>query len=99
MEFERIGIENHLNYIYKRNGSLSVEEAYGISGVLNSSIMDIFFRMLNGSTQVNAVDIFGGAEFEELFCGVGGTRYRHVPNPHRPRRLYYALRVYRNGEK
>lgn len=57
MKFERIGIENHLNYIYKYSGSLSVEEAYGIAGVLNTSIIDIFFRMLNGSTQVNAVDI------------------------------------------
>jgi adenine-specific DNA-methyltransferase len=57
MKFERIGIENHLNYIYRRGGLLSVEEAYGVSGVLNSSVIDIFFRMLNGSTQVNAVDI------------------------------------------
>lgn len=57
MKFERIGIENHLNYIYRLGGLLSVEETYGISGILNSSIMDIFFRMLNGSTQVNAVDI------------------------------------------
>ncbi|MFH1258337.1 MAG: Eco57I restriction-modification methylase domain-containing protein [Elusimicrobiota bacterium] len=57
MKFEQIGIENHLNYIYKYGGLLSVEEAYGIAGVLNTSIIDIFFRMLNGSTQVNAVDI------------------------------------------
>lgn len=57
MKFDRIGIENHLNYIYKYGGLLSVEEAYGVAGVLNTSIIDIFFRMLNGSTQVNAVDI------------------------------------------
>jgi adenine-specific DNA-methyltransferase len=57
MKFDQIGIENHLNYIYKYGSLLSIEEAYGISGVLNSSIIDIFFRMLNGSTQVNAVDI------------------------------------------
>ncbi len=57
MKFEQIGIENHLNYIYKYGGLLSAEEAYGIAGVLNTSIIDIFFRMLNGSTQVNAVDI------------------------------------------
>jgi adenine-specific DNA-methyltransferase len=57
MEFELIGIENHLNYIYKYNGTFSIEEAYGVAGILNTSIMDIFFRMLNGSTQVNAVDI------------------------------------------
>jgi len=57
MKFEKIGIENHLNYVYKYGGSLSVEEAYGVASVLNTSIIDIFFRMLNGSTQVNAVDI------------------------------------------
>jgi len=57
LQFERIGIENHLNYIYKYGGLLSIEEAYGVAGVLNTSIIDIFFRMLNGSTQVNAVDI------------------------------------------
>lgn len=57
MKFERIGIENHLNYIYKYGDLLSVEEAYGVAGILNTSIIDIFFRMLNGSTQVNAVDI------------------------------------------
>ncbi len=55
--FERIGLENHLNYIYKYGGLLTAEEAYGIAGLLNTSIVDIFFRMLNGSTQVNAVDI------------------------------------------
>lgn len=57
MKFERLGIENHLNYIYKYNGLLSVEEVYGVAAVLDTSIMDLFFRMLNGSTQVNAVDI------------------------------------------
>jgi len=57
MKFDQIGIENHLNYIYRYNGLLSVEEVYGVAGILNTSIMDIFFRMLNGSTQVNAVDI------------------------------------------
>ena len=55
--FEKIGIENHLNYVYKRDGELSEEEAYGIAGILNTSIIDTFFRMMNGNTQVNAVDI------------------------------------------
>ncbi|MBU2615182.1 MAG: Eco57I restriction-modification methylase domain-containing protein [Elusimicrobia bacterium] len=53
----KIGIENHLNYIYKYKGTLSIDEAYGIAALLNTSIVDIFFRMLNGNTQVNAVDI------------------------------------------
>ncbi len=55
--FKKIGIENHLNYIYKYGDDLSKEEVFGIAGILNASIVDIFFRMLNGSTQVNAVDI------------------------------------------
>jgi len=54
---EKIGIENHLNYIYKCDGMLSIEEAYGIAGILNTSIIDAFFRMMNGNTQVNAGDI------------------------------------------
>jgi adenine-specific DNA-methyltransferase len=55
--FNKVGIENHLNYIYNKNGELSVDETYGIAGILNTSLLDIFFRMINGSTQVNAVDI------------------------------------------
>ncbi|RLI97241.1 MAG: hypothetical protein DRO96_01055 [Candidatus Aenigmatarchaeota archaeon] len=55
--FEYLGIENHLNYVFRNDGELTLEEAYGISGILNTSIMDAFFRMMNGNTQVNAVDI------------------------------------------
>jgi adenine-specific DNA-methyltransferase len=56
-KYNRVGIENHLNYIYKYKNVLSLNEAFGLAGVFNSSIMDIFFRMINGSTQVNAIDI------------------------------------------
>lgn len=55
--YDKVGIENHLNYIYRYHDVLSIDEAYGIAGLLNSSLLDVFFRMLNGSTQVNAVDI------------------------------------------
>lgn len=55
--FDKVGIENHLNYIYRLRDTFSNDEAYGITGILNTSIMDIFFRMVNGNTQVNAVDI------------------------------------------
>lgn len=54
---EVIGIENHLNYIHKPAGDLSVNEAYGISAILNTAIVDNYFRTLNGNTQVNATDI------------------------------------------
>jgi adenine-specific DNA-methyltransferase len=54
---EWIGIENHLNYIHRPGGSLSPEEALGLSIVFNSAFMDTYFRVLNGSTQVSATEI------------------------------------------
>lgn len=52
-----IGIENHLNYIWKPFGELSTIESLGIMAILNSSIIDKFFRIINGNTQVNATEI------------------------------------------
>lgn len=55
--YESVGIENHVNYVYRPKGGLSVYEAFGIAGILNTKIIDNFFRSLNGNTQVNATDI------------------------------------------
>ena len=55
--FKKVGIENHVNYIYRPNGILPDDEAVGIAAILNTSVIDNFFRSLNGSTQVNATDI------------------------------------------
>ncbi|ODS34891.1 hypothetical protein BEH94_01965 [Candidatus Altiarchaeales archaeon WOR_SM1_SCG] len=55
--YNKVGVENHLNYIHRPNGKLSVYEAYGISAILNTTFVDNFFRSLNGSTQVNATEI------------------------------------------
>jgi len=52
-----IGIENHLNYIHKPGKDLSIDEVYGLSAILNTAIVDNYFRTLNGNTQVNATDI------------------------------------------
>jgi len=52
-----IGIENHLNYIWKPSSKLSTTEALGIMAILNSSIIDKYFRVINGNTQVNASEI------------------------------------------
>ncbi len=54
---EVVGIENHVNYIHKPGGNLSVEEAFGIAAILNTAIVDNFFRSLNGNTQVSATEI------------------------------------------
>ncbi len=56
-DYEQIGLENHLNYIYKANGELSLDEAFGLAALLNTSLVDTFFRMMNGNTQVNVIDI------------------------------------------
>ncbi|MCK4662249.1 MAG: Eco57I restriction-modification methylase domain-containing protein [Bacteroidales bacterium] len=57
LRFERIGIENHLNYIYRPNGDLSEEELWGISALFNSSLFDTYFRTFNGNTQVGASEL------------------------------------------
>ncbi len=56
-DFKLIGLENHLNYIYKINSSLSIDEMVGLVTLLNSKIIDIYFRVLNGNNQVNATEM------------------------------------------
>jgi adenine-specific DNA-methyltransferase len=56
-QYDCIGLENHLNYIHRPKGNLSSEEVYGIAALLNTILIDIYFRAMNGNTQVNASDI------------------------------------------
>jgi len=55
--FERIGIENHINYVYRPNGELSDEEIWGISALFSSKLFDTYFRTFNGNTQVGASEL------------------------------------------
>lgn len=52
-----IGLENHLNYIYRPGGTMSPFEARGLSAFLASRVVDEHFRALAGSTQVNATEL------------------------------------------
>jgi adenine-specific DNA-methyltransferase len=52
-----LALENHLNYIYRLRGSLTRAEATGLSAVLGSALLDRFFRVSNGNTQVNATEL------------------------------------------
>ena len=54
---EKIGIEHHLNYIYRLQDSLSEIETFGLSALLNSSLLDKYFRISNGNTQVSATEL------------------------------------------
>lgn len=52
-----LGLENHLNYIYRPSGALSEEEACGLAALLNSALLDRYFRIFNGNTQVSATEL------------------------------------------
>jgi adenine-specific DNA-methyltransferase len=55
--FKYIGIENHVNYIHRPSGQLTDEEITGLSAILNSKYLDIYFRTLNGNTEVSATEM------------------------------------------
>jgi adenine-specific DNA-methyltransferase len=52
-----LGLENHLNYIHRPGGTLSAEETRGLAALLNSQLMDTYFRISNGNTQVSATEL------------------------------------------
>ena len=55
---EYISIENHVNYLVKKDGTpLSQKEAENIHKILSSDEYDVYFRLINGSTQVNAREL------------------------------------------
>jgi len=54
---DNVAVENHLNYIYHESRDLSENEVFGIAALLNSSLYDRYFRLLSGSTQVNATEM------------------------------------------
>ena len=56
--YEYISTENHINFI----GSIDKKDInedviYGLYGIYNSTLYDKYYRILNGSTQVNATEI------------------------------------------
>jgi adenine-specific DNA-methyltransferase len=55
--YELVGLENHVNFSYRKNGDLTEDEARGLAALLNSALIDRYFRILNGHTQVNATDL------------------------------------------
>jgi adenine-specific DNA-methyltransferase len=52
-----LGLENHLNYIYRPGGMMSRDEVQGLAALLSSRAVDAHFRALAGTTQVNATEL------------------------------------------
>lgn len=57
-EYENIGTQNKINFIERLNGEpLKKEELFGVFALFNSTLFDQYYRILNGSTQVNSTEV------------------------------------------
>ena len=55
--YDAISTQNKLNFIDEQNHAMTRAEVYGLYALFNSSLYDRFYRILNGSTQVNSTEV------------------------------------------
>lgn len=57
-EYTQIGTQNKINYVDLVDGSdMDLPTTYGVFTLLNSTLFDMYYRVLNGSTQVNSTEV------------------------------------------
>ncbi|MGH8222197.1 MAG: Eco57I restriction-modification methylase domain-containing protein [Woeseiaceae bacterium] len=57
LKHNKLGLENHLNFIHKPGGQLTTDETYGLAAILSSELFDTYFRISSGNTQVSATEL------------------------------------------
>ena len=55
--YDYIAFENHVNVVHRDRKPINQSEAVQLAEFLNSELVDTYFRMFSGSTQVNASDL------------------------------------------
>ncbi|MDF2655298.1 MAG: Restriction modification methylase Eco57I [Bacillota bacterium] len=56
-QYEKISTQNKINFVDGLTSELSECEVYGLYALFNSTVYDTYYRVLNGSTQVNSTEI------------------------------------------
>ncbi len=76
-----IGLENHLNYVYRPGGELSEDEAWGLAALYNSRLLDTWFRTVNGNTQVSATELRAMPLPAHNMIVTLGRQVKHLADP------------------
>lgn len=56
-EYKQISTQNKVNFIEGIDFDMNKEQVYGLYVLFNSTIYDQYYRILNGSTQVNSTEV------------------------------------------
>jgi adenine-specific DNA-methyltransferase len=56
-ESDVIGVENKVNYIYRKKGHITRSETVGLCALLNSELFDTYFQIFNGNVNVSATEL------------------------------------------
>ena len=76
-----VGLENHLNYIHRPDGTLTEDETWGLAALYNGRLLDTYFRALNGNTQVSATELRAIPLPSRKTIITLGKQVKNLPNP------------------